>query len=262
MLKEYNQAFGKITTLQQEKDAFVIRAEYILDKVRHRTSQYERFFAEVCYELAIRSQDFITRQQGNVSIPSLKVLAHRNFDTMLELLIAAIKVSTDEEDLLWFLDISCSQLLSRASTDLGIRYESGMFYPKGEFVLDQDLINHSLNVLTAYPAEDKDLRLALDDYRAGKKDGIVETCYRCMEGLTRMILKNHKTLIENKVEILRYMDLSGPTGKIMAAYIEFGNDYGRHASPIRHDASETEVEMYLYQTCLLIRLILKSKPSI
>lgn len=73
-----------------------------------------------------------------------------------------------------------NKFIGLANTDLGITYRNGMFYPKGEEVLDQDLINHSLQTLAAYPNKDKDLRLALDNYKEGKKDGVIETCYCCL----------------------------------------------------------------------------------
>ena len=45
--------------------------------------------------------------------------------------------------------------------------------------------------------------------------------------------------------------------KILANYIDYGNEYGRHASEKRHEFNASEVEAYLYTTCILIRLIVK-----
>ena len=132
------------------------------------------------------------------------------------------------------------------------------FFLQEKNVLDQDLINHSLQALAAYPNEDKDLRNALDNYRMGKKDGVIETCYRCMEGLARQILENNDTLIDNKVKLVSKIGLSDNWKKIMYNYVEIGNTYGRHASPQRHNISKAEVEAYLYETCLLVRLLVQS----
>lgn len=78
-----------------------------------------------------------------------------------------------------------------------------------------------------------------------------------MEGVSRKILGNNKTLIDNKVDLLRKISVSDNWRKILVNYIELGNQYGRHASADRHSITEKESEAYLYLTGLLIRLVLK-----
>ncbi|MDO6431535.1 hypothetical protein Q4E93_13100 [Flavitalea sp. BT771] len=260
MLKEYNQAFGKTPSVVEERIAFANRADHLLTLVRTRVGSYDDFFKSVCFELGIRPSDYKRdyRRDGSLFM-NLGSVAANDFHRMVEILIATLKTSKANPPLYSFIDQSIHSIMHRATAALGVSYDSGMFYPAGEPALDQDLINHSLRVLAGYPAEDKDLRLALDDYRADKKDGIVETCYRCLEGLTRQVLSNGKTLINNKADLLRRLGLTDPWNSTLAAYIDFGNDYGRHASAERHDATEAEVEAYLYLTCLLVRLIVKIK---
>jgi hypothetical protein len=258
MLKEYNQAFGKNSSAAEERTAFINRADHLLMLVRDRVGDYDSFFRAVCFELGVRPSDFTSVASSKGSFfYNLGSLAGNDFYKMIEILLACLKTAKVKPDLFSFIDMSVQGIMDRSTSALGISYENGMFYPAGEPILDHDLINHSLIVLSSYPAEDKDLRLALDNYRAGKKEGIVETCYRCVEGIVRQHLKNNSTLIDNKPDLLKLLNLTDTWKKILAAYISFGNEYGRHASAERHDASETEVEAYLYQTCLLIRLIVK-----
>jgi hypothetical protein len=260
MLKEYNVAFGKTSSQYEERAAFYNRVDHLLALVRERVGvgSYDDFFKSVCFELGLRASDYKRDYSRNGSLfMNLGSLAANDFHKMVEISIAALKIARANPKLHQFMDGSLNEIMARSTPVIGISYANGMFYPGGEPVLDQALINHSLLVLAPYPDEDQDLRLALDNYRAGKKHGIVETCYRCVEGLARQTLKNTETLINNKVELMKNLDMSEPWKKILNNYIQFGNEYGRHASEGRHDASEIEVEAYLYQTCLLVRLFVK-----
>jgi len=262
MLKEFNKAFGKESTLAEEQKALMNRAAHFLTKFRNVFvgDGYDQLFGTICFQLGLDAHQVIADNSFLVrNTPNLDVLATEDFHQMLKVLVLLRKYYADQPRVYDMIDEAYQDLLNLSSIDLGITYKAGMFYPSGETVLDNDLINHSLTVLAAYPAEDADLRSALDNYRTNKKTGIVETCYRCVEGLARQLLKNNKTLIDNKPELLRRLNMTDPWKKTLAAYIEFGNDYGHHAGPNRHNASVAEVEGYLYQTCILIRLIIKIK---
>ncbi len=260
MLKEYNVAFGKTPSEYEERVAFYNRADHLLALVRERVDigRYDDFFKAVCFELGLRASDYKRDYSRNGSLfMNLGSIAGNDFHKMVEILIASLKTAKANPSLYSFIDDSISEIMARSTPAIGISYASGMFYPGGEPALDHDLINHSLLVLAPYPAEDKDLRLALNDYRAGKKHGIIETCYRCVEGLTRHLLKNEETLISNKAELDRRLGMANEWKKILYNYINFGNEYARHAGEDRHNVTDAEVEAYLYQTCLLIRLIVK-----
>ena len=260
MIKEFNEAFGRTTSEYQEREAFVNRAHIALKSLRQRVSDYDQLFTDICFVLGKKPWEYNTADRyGKFRLSDIGFLAGNDFYKTMEVLVAVMRVLRVHPAEFKIMDEICRSLPERATTDLGIVYEDGQFYPKGEPELDKDLINHALIVLKDFPAEDRDLRLALDNHRAGKKTGIVETCYRCVEGLTRQILGNKETLIINRPDLLRRLNLSDHWRRILVAYIDYGNDFGRHASPERHSADSLEVEAYLYQTCLLIRLILKTK---
>lgn len=58
---------------------------------------------------------------------------------------------------------------------------------------------------------------------------------------------------------MKGIGLSDYWKRILNNYIEFGNDYGMHANVNRHNLNEAEA--YLYQTCLLIRLMMRIKQA-
>jgi hypothetical protein len=264
MSKEFNKSFGIKVSLLQEQSAFINRATSLLHDLRHRVldeAEYSQLFKTSCFQLGLNAETYIDYGWPRDYIPDLSQIVPTDFISTLRLLTIVRKAYSGRQEIRDLLDKAYQDLINAADGNLGITYNAGAFYPKGEEVLDEDLINHSLNVLSGYPNEDKDLREGLDNYKAGKKTGVIETCYRCVEGLARQILNNKKTLIDNKADILRTLSLSDHWKKILANYIEYGNEYGRHASENRHNVNEAEVEAYLYTTCILIRLILRIKSN-
>ena len=79
-----------------------------------------------------------------------------------------------------------------------------------------------------------------------------------MEGVTREILGNSKTLDNNKDELLKKIDLSTGWKSILANYVRYAHSC-RHASEERHDIEKREAEAYLYMTGLMIRLLVESR---
>jgi hypothetical protein len=263
MSKEFNKRFGITVTAQQDQTAFINRAKTLLHALRHDgmdDQRYNELFNTTCFRLGLNPNDLIHRGFGTY-IPELWELVPEGFISMLKILTIVRSFFSEDEGMRELFDRAYQNYIDAAEGDLGITYNAGAFYPTGEPALDEDLINHSLNVLSKYPNEDKDLRQALDSYRGGKKTGVIETCYRCVEGLARQLLNNRKTLIDNKADILRVLSLSEHWKKILANYIEYGNENGRHAGENRHNVNEAEVEAYLYTTCTLIRLILRIKTK-
>ncbi|HAM39108.1 MAG TPA: hypothetical protein DCP53_06930 [Elusimicrobia bacterium] len=74
-----------------------------------------------------------------------------------------------------------------------------------------------------------------------------------------MVLKNSKTLDNNKDELLTKLNISQKWKSFLCNYIEYANEYKRHASDKRHNINPIEVEAFLYFTGLLVRLIINCK---
>jgi hypothetical protein len=264
MLKDFNKNFGITSSPDEEQTAFINRVNRFLQDLRQVLPQddYASLFSTVCVQLGLNSRKVVDDNSFlHRRIPELNELLPESFLNTLKILTAVRKYYLNKIDMAEAIDENIEGILKLATVDLGITYKQGVFFPKGEELLDKDLVEFSLSSLKDFPNESKDLQNALDNYRSGSKYGVIENCYRCIEGFCRVTLKNNKTLIDNKVEIIKTIGLSEHWKKILANYIEYGNEYGRHASTKRHNFIEAEVEAYLYTTCILIRLIAKVKNS-
>ncbi len=259
MLKQFNKNFGVSTSVEEEQKGFINRTNHFLQEIRHKLlskEDYYSLFATVCVQLGLNPQQVIDANSFMyATVPDLKEILPSNFLNSLKLITAVRSYYQKTRRMTAIIDENIEAFISLSSVDLGITYRAGMFFPKGEELLDKELVEYALNSLDKFPNENKDLQNALENYRGCSKYGVVENCYRCIEGFARGILKNNKTLIDNKAELIKSSGLSEHWKKILANYIDYGNEYGRHASAKRHDFNEAEVEAYLYTTCLLIRLI-------
>jgi hypothetical protein len=266
-IKDLYNHFGYKKSIESEKQEFVNRTLSFFRKFINTfvQGQYgeKDFFLTVCFQLGANGQEIIDqynrRSSFSEQIPDIIKAFEFDFFNTLKLIVAIRKYYSTHEHYASTIDDAVQDILSMCVADLSISYQNGMFFPKGEEVLDKELIGYSFKILADYPNEDKDLRKALENYTSGSKYGVVENCYRCIEGLLRLVLKNKKSLIDNKTILLRELNLSSHWKGILAQYIEYGNDFGRHASENRHEFSEAEVEAYLYTTCLLVRLIIRIK---
>lgn len=264
-LKDLYKNLGINNTIENEKRAFVNRSLTFLDSFLEKKLSYDRrkdFFIRICYQLGANGHDILNQYNSRSisfeTVPDItKTFEYDYFTTLRVLVLVRQYFSYDTKNARIF-DDEIENILNLCITDLGISYQSGMFFPKGEQLLDKELIGRALSILSNYPNEDTDLRTAIKNHTEDSKYGVIENCYRCIEGLLRSILNNNKTLIDNKADIIKRLGLSEHWKKILAQYIEYGNEYGRHASEKRHDFTATEVEAYLYTTCLLVRLIIKS----
>lgn len=264
-LKSLYKNLGVNNTIEVEQEAFVNRSLVFLNSFLEKKLQYENrkdFFITTCFRLGINGQEYLnkynSRSFGLETIPEITQVFEYNYFTTLRVLVVVRQYFSNDSKNSRLFDEGIEEVLSLSITDLGISYQSGMFFPKGEQVLDKNLIGEAMSILSDYPNEDKDLRKAIENHTEDAKHGVIENCYRCIEGLLRNILNNNKTLIDNKADIIKRLGLSDHWKKILANYIEYGNEYGRHASEKRHDFTSAEVEAYLYTTCLLVRLIIKS----
>jgi hypothetical protein len=157
----------------------------------------------------------------------------------------------------WLTD-QIQSIMSRSTCDLGIRWKDGLFYRSGPEELDKPLVAGTLTWLGKYPNERKDYQKALEYYAAGDSLGdVVKACYCALEGTVRQILRNSKTLDNNKDEILKHVGLSDGWKAIIGTYLKYAHEF-RHASAGRHAITKPEAEAYLYMTGLLIHLIVES----
>lgn len=269
ILKRFNKIFGLGDGIEEERRRFVERVNQFIfhdidtgntDKFRYRT-----LFELLCFELGINAHDFQRRMLGYRSYApaSIRTLTGDDFNkTLLVLCILYAYLgdsSYPETNLHKWLSDKIELVLSRCSRDIGIRWNEGFFYPAGAEELDKPLIEETLTWLNDYPDERKDYQRALECYM--KEDSLVDViknCYLAIEGVTRKVLVNAKSLDKNKEQLLQKINLSTGWKSILANYIIYAHDF-RHASGQRHEIKKQEAEGYLYMTGLIIRLIIESK---
>ncbi len=220
MIKDFNKNFGLSSDIESDKIAFLNRCESFLQDLRRKAltqDEYSNLFNTVCLQLGLNPRKIIADNSFlRTQIPDVHELQPNNFLGILKIVSIVRQYFSKNERITEIIDETIEGFLQLSTIDIGITYKAGMFFPKGEELLDKELIGYSISLLNEYPDEDKDLRTALDNYRTGSKYGVIEFSYRCIEGLARQILKNKKTLIDNKGEIIKASGLSDHWKKILA----------------------------------------------
>lgn len=269
--KKFNKILGLEDDVEAERKRFVERVNQFIfhdiDTARDVTFGYDTLFRLLCFELGVNAHDFrmrtIGRGMDEKHIPaSIRTLTGDDFNKtllVLSILYVYLEGSSDSESNLEWLSANIKLVLSRCSRDIGITWKEGFFYPIGAEELDESLIGETLTWLNDYPNERKDYRIALECYLGDESlADVIRNCYSAVEGVTRVVIGNQKTLDNNKDELLRKMNLADGWNSILATYINYAHDY-RHASEQRHEITKQETEAYLYMTGLIIRLIIESK---
>ncbi len=250
--------FSVGTSFEEIEQSFINRVSLLVDALKpDEQSKYRKFYTHVLIELGKNPRDFIIDQGYATTYKNLISAVSQDRMGMMELLLA-LRITSEEKDTV---DKYIQAILGKCDPALGISYNNGMFYPTGEELLDEDLINNSLSVLRDFPNESKDFQIALVNYRSGDGSGAISQGYICLEGLAKKVLGNTRNLAQNKVDFTDALGLHRNWKSIFHQYIEYGNDYGRHANDNRHNLDWNEVESFFYLNCLLIRLAVKKIES-
>jgi hypothetical protein len=260
-VKDFDKKFGLTGTIEEEKERFVNRVEASIFEAlqKYDAVSYNRLYNKVCYELGLNArqlkenQHFLTR-----SLPTFRSLTAGDFLKTLRTLVAIYTSLSDTPQTQSGISKLISKILSMSSVNIGVSWSNGVFFPTGEELLDKELIENSLQSLVNYPNEQKDMKNALQNYYTQSLYGVVENCYRAVEGLGRKLLGNNNTLIDNKPALIELLQFSQYWKKIFANYLGYANEYHRHAGENRHNLKPSEVESFLYLTCLIIRATVRA----
>ncbi|MFH1372100.1 MAG: hypothetical protein ABII09_12560 [Planctomycetota bacterium] len=266
--KRFNKLFGIQMNIEEERQKFVNRInqtvfEYI-DSDRNVRHYYNEIFNILCFELGKNANDLSKKHYRSFSSyervePEIRILTQNNFTETLRVLCILYGIYKQHKyeitDIHKRIDECISSAIEYSACDLGIRWKDGLFYPSGAEELDKPLIEEPLVWLDKYPKERKDYKRAIECFLEGKHLGdVIKNCYLVVEGVTRTILGNDKTLDNNKDALLAHVGLSDGWKSILGAYIKYAHDF-RHASEDRYTASKEEAEAFLYMTGLIIRLL-------
>jgi hypothetical protein len=157
-------------------------------------------------------------------------------------------------------------LLSETEVDIGVRWEDGQFLPAGSPVMDNALVNDSLNLLnmSEYKGVSVAFQKGLNHYLHSTKDpslltDVLTDMYEALEAMAKIVCPKGKDrdLSCNCEAFISNLGLADPYKKMLKAYIEYANDFARHAGPQgkpKPIPSRKEVEAFMYLTGLFIRV--------
>lgn len=268
--KRFNKILGVQDSLEEERIRFVQRVNQVIfhtmDTIDSTDFDYKKLFQLICFEMGLNSDD-IWKHHHRLSDdlllkdreyePEIRALTNDYFDKTLLVLCILYSHIKKVNKQKW-LSNGVRVIISSSTCDLGIRWKDGFFYPSGAQELDEHLIDETLTWLLDYPNEREDYKKALKCYEGKSFADVIKNCYSAVEGISRGILGNDKTLDNNKDEILKRIGLSDGWKSILANFIKYAHDY-RHASEGRYQITKQETEAYLYMTGLIIRLLIQTK---
>ena len=261
-VKEFDKVFGLSASIEEEKTKFINRIENTVFSFFTRNFEYQekqRLFKFVCYQLGLDADELIRQNSFlHTSVPSFDTLSNKDFIQTLRTTVAIYNGVSDRNDIQEFITKVVNDALEKSTLNLGIKWTAGIFYPTGDKLLDKELIDTAVTLLDQYPNEKTDLKNALDNYNSKSLYGVVENCYIAIEGISRNLLNNKRTLDNNKEDLLRLLQFSKYWDKIFLNYLSYAHEYRRHAGEKRHELKPEEVEGFLYLTCLIIRATLRA----
>lgn len=264
MLKSFNTALGIKDTVEDEKKRFVNRINqtifaYLQNHLRSKG--INTIYHKLCYELGCNPQygsleiEFLFE---NIKNNVFCELSHDNFMETLKIVALLYNIFSEDQEWQQKISTAVEVVLSSTTIDIGVRWKNGVFYPSGAKELDEKLIEDPLEWLVKYPDEEKDFRKAIKSYSEKRYDDVILNCYLSIEGLARKILTNGKTLDNNREDLLKIIGLSQEWKSFLNNFINYANEFKRHASEKRHRINPLEVEALLYFTGLMVRLIIES----
>jgi hypothetical protein len=267
-LRTFNRIFGIEADLAAEKRRFVERINQTVFTILYNEppfpDSYEDLFRGVCYHLGIDAGRLIaaTPQQtyGPLQVPPPWSLTHDDFMETLKVLVMMYEVVRSPEGAS-IIDKCIRAGLTMTTTDLGVRWAVGMFYPSGAKELDEKLIGDNLDWLSGRPDVRSQFARALEHFShsysdpSARKDAITNA-FSAIERLAREALGNNKVFDNNSDALVEFLELPKEYRNIFFYYRRIAHGYSsRHAGT---QCSHLETETFIYLTGLLMRLINES----
>jgi hypothetical protein len=262
MLRRFNKIFDIHDELPTEQGRFVQRINQTafdhIEKLTYAVS-YQGVFSAVCYLLGTNANDRISKANrmsysSTTFVPPLRSLTEDEFMETIKVLSflhkTLEKAPGEQETLSRYIEAA----LRNATIDLGVEWKGGMFYPSGARELDESLIEEPLGWLVDFPNERADYLKALTGYTSKRLDEVIINCYLAVEGIARQILGNSRTLDNNREDLIKKIGLSQEWKGLLSNFINYANEFKRHASEKRHDLNPVEVEGFLYMSGVILRM--------
>jgi len=267
-LKRIYNNLGLLTTYQEEVKKFNWRILLLITEIENKfdVNTHKSFFRKVLFKLGYQPPKplFLT---ALLEEPSGSQETLRRNLLILQIILEELKELSreriyhhymDYEKLYEEIEQKVKELFSLCLVEVGFTYKNGFIIQSGAEELDEKLIIDVLEWLKDFPQEKKDFENALKAYLEKRYSDVIGDCYNCVEGMARRILGNRKVLENNKDELLKKLQLSQEWRSILSNFINYANEYKRHASEKRHKINPDEVEAFMYLTGLILRLCIKN----
>jgi hypothetical protein len=264
MLGRFNKAFGIQDDILTEQARFVARINQTafpqIERM-HYTPPYKEIFEAVCYWLGTNANDRISEinrmnYSATISIPLLRSLTDDDFMETTKVLALVYHALNKYPSAQQTLSRSIEAALGNATVDLGVTWNDGMFYPSGARELDEPLVEETFKWLAGFPNERADYLKAVTGYASKRFGEVITNCYLAVEGVARNILGNSKALDKNREGLMQKLGLSQEWKALLSNFINYANEFQRHASENRHKLNPVEVEGFLYMTGVLLRMMI------
>lgn len=194
----------------------------------------------------------------------------RSLEEFLAYYLAFVNCQKDSSNKKWtkekFKNVICAMLNdSHLPFDIYEDKDGYFIFPKGAKEFDDALVSEPLKWLKDYPQAHKTYCIALKQYSDGIyiRD-VADNLRKALEEFLQEFLGNAKNLESNKTEICKYLGTQGVDAGITGLFQPLINSYKNINDRIaKHNDAVDEklLEFLLYQTGVLIRMILSIKRS-
>lgn len=270
MLKKFNDIFQIKPEKDQGKIEFVNRMSTLLDSLTSVYYEgYSNILKGICFELGLNPREFeIDRFIGGPQLLTLPSIAKGDFRETLKITSALYSHFRKNNNHYWRswqrMDEEIPGIIKLSTTNIGVRWSEGFFYPDNIPEIDHLVIDQTLSWLSDFPAAKRDLQTALTNFTNSKTDQVLQYCYNALENIIQEKTEVKKPLHEDALRkaLLQKLEVSDNWRQFLVKFVEYANDYGRHGkNPQRHSVDPAEVESYLYLSFIIIRMIIDKLPS-
>jgi hypothetical protein len=249
-VKEIYERLGLKADIAGERKKFCNRIKLVASNIADALplDAYELVDHEVCFRLGLDDDTFVS------------YLDDATFDeTLLWCEASLYPLSVHNKRASDHLQKRIALAIEESILELGIVYREGKFYRAGARELDQTLVVETLDWLKAFPIAKNAFDEALREYLRKDYADAITKCYSALESLTKEFLQKDKGLDKLIPELLSKLSLSDQWKGILVHFCNYAHEFGsrhgkRDGAKVRKPIAY-EVEAYIYQTGLVMRLI-------